>query len=318
MRKLAVICLSIMCFCLGAIAQADENTDRLRALFKKGAGPTEDQLKLHQKWSCTDGVFYIFEASPALGWIVARMNVGHANFLQKFNGLQQMVLKRSDFVHFVRVSEATGDLIIEQALPNEPLYQTHPASVAEPHLKSVGYLECPARMASPISKEAVAVMRAYLPLSGPTVAISEREVAAYQQQLLRGQANVSFERAFTAGLNSWLQDDRDSESLMGLIRAQKQETGEPVVLTPGNPQNLARLENRLDEEFSAIYRLRNRYLDHSTTVLTLQPLEEAAPHGEQPSANWVFSLSVGELSDHQFFAVVDPRDPQKVYNYGFN
>lgn len=261
---------------------AEENNAHLRILFSTGSIPTITALKPHQKWNCTDGVFYIFE--PFTESITARTHVGEAHFLIVSNSLKQIAKKKWDLTHFIRVDEETGDLIIEQTLPDEDFYQMYPQSIAAPDTRNIGYIVCPRDHVSPISTKARALVQSAFSLSNLTVAISEKEIAAYQQQFAQKLNEDAFLQALHAAFKSWLSDSTDGESFLQNIPEQ--------------------------EQWMTILNQRN-------AVLTLLAPTEIAPRGERPNQNWIFVLSIPTLSDHQFFAVFNPAK-QKVYNYGFN
>lgn len=277
-----ILFIFVFYFCMSMGLCAEENNAHLRILFSAGSIPTITALKPHQKWNCTEGVFYIFEMLPEN--ITAQTHSGQVNFLIASNSLKQIAKKKWDLTNFIRVRAETGDLIIEQTLPDEDFYHLYPESIAVPDARNVGYIVCPIQQVSPISKKARALVQSAFSLPNLTVAISEKEIATYQHQFLQKQNEDAFEQALYRAFKSWLSDATDAESFL---------------------QNVP---NR--EQWMTV-------LNQRDAVLTLLPSTEIAPRGERPTQNWIFVLSIPTLSDHQFFAVVNTVK-QTVYNYGFN
>lgn len=296
MRRL-VFCLLALVSSFCTVSRADENWLRLRTLFGEGGLPSEASLKLHQKWSCTDGIFYIFDATKK--GITAYTSSGQIDFLITPKSLKQVIQRKESITSFIRVLQTTGDLMVEQTLLAEPYNTTLPLALSDENQKTIGYAECQAGQASPLLKKEATrfTQTSVVPLSRLMVAISEKEVVDYEQQLLQGRHTTSFQKALATALQSYFTDGSDPESLLVAISE----------ITEPNTENTT---NTRAEQ------LKN-YLNQKGTLLTLLPLEETAPHGERPSANWIFVLSIEGLPDHQFFAVYNPAS-QKVYSYGFN
>jgi hypothetical protein len=126
----------------------------------------------------------------------------------------------------------------------------------------------------------------YLPLTCP-----EREIKA------QSSSGVPFDAALESALRSFLEDDSDVESPLSLVRGEAEEKGM-------GPVELLR-----------------RYMNQAASSLVLVPREgpDSHPeHGESVVKNWVFRLSLPQLSDHIYWAVVDRSGLKPTYNYGFN
>lgn len=119
----------------------------------------------------------------------------------------------------------------------------------------------------------------------------------HEQVALDG--SVCLQDAIKKGLESLLTDSSDAESPLALV-----------------------LELVSDE--SAARAALQDFLNRGSTHFALVPLVwnhqpgiYPAEHGESVESNWVFFMSVSDLSDHLFWSIV-PRDGSAVTNYGFN
>ncbi len=129
------------------------------------------------------------------------------------------------------------------------------------------------------------------------ITLSFPQIDVDEQVALDG--SVCLQGAIRRALDSLLTETSDDESPLSLI------------------------VDLLDDESAAQAALAD-YLNRSSTRLALVPRvwrDEAGVYlpenGESVETNWVFFMTVGDLSDHLFWAIV-PRDGGAVTNYGFN
>lgn len=61
-----------------------------------------------------------------------------------------------------------------------------------------------------------------------------------------------------------------------------------------------------------------KYLVLKQTKIQYLKCDFKPPYGELRKSNYIFSLQVPSLSDHQFFIVIPKNDLQKGYVYGIN
>ncbi len=115
--------------------------------------------------------------------------------------------------------------------------------------------------------------------------------------------------ALRAALASFLEDGESPESPRRLAM-------NIYELWPGEvPHAEALLDSRLREHMDAgEIRLLPAYETLNEDDIDFNPPAEGEPSAE----NWIFGLSLPELSDHYFWAIVDRRGQNPSYNYGFN
>jgi hypothetical protein len=114
-------------------------------------------------------------------------------------------------------------------------------------------------------------------------------------QSISFENKVSFEDALRDALRSFMEDDTDLESPLGLIKD----------------------DFRSSEEERKVILF--DYLNKPSTFLRLVAVEVGYPeHGESIKKNWVFQLVIKSYSDHLYWAIVDRAGKHPVYNFGFN
>jgi hypothetical protein len=125
--------------------------------------------------------------------------------------------------------------------------------------------------------------------------------AAINKQMSLG-GKVTFTEALSSAIRSFLEDDSNIESPLGLI-----------LNDPGSFD----LPNDVTKAV-ATEKLRS-YLNEGG-VLTLYPTAKrsTAENGENVNENWIFELSLGAMSGTIFWAIVPRSGDPKVYNYGFS
>ena len=141
-----------------------------------------------------------------------------------------------------------------------------------------------------------------LGLSELTNAIDLSEVEA-QAEAFPG--SVGFMSALEQAMTSFLSDDDDLESPLGVASFVAEVTWEP-----DNP------EGQTFEEATLAVLI--DHLNRSSASISLVPIGQTAEYGESVTDNWVFFLTIDELSDHLYWAIVDRQGVSATYNYGFN
>ena len=116
---------------------------------------------------------------------------------------------------------------------------------------------------------------------------------------------TDFMTALDLAMTSFLTDDDDIESPLGIASFVAEATW-----TEDNP------EGQTFEEATRAALI--DHLNRPTASISLVPIGQTAEHGEPVDANWVFFLTIDELSDHLYWAIVDRQGVVATYNYGFN
>jgi hypothetical protein len=116
---------------------------------------------------------------------------------------------------------------------------------------------------------------------------------------------IDFMTALDLAMTSFLTDDDDIESPLGIATFVAEATWDP-----DNP------EGQTFEEATLAALL--DHLNRPTASISLVPIGQTAEHGESVVDNWVFFLTIDELSDHLYWAIVDRQGVTATYNYGFN
>ncbi|MEA5580150.1 lamin tail domain-containing protein [Nodularia harveyana UHCC-0300] len=124
--------------------------------------------------------------------------------------------------------------------------------------------------------------------------------AVNKQMSLGGK--VTFTEAVSLAIQSFLEDDNEIESPLGLI-----------MNDPGSFDLTGDVTKAMATE-----KVRS-YLNEGG-VLTLYPTAElsTAENGETVEENWIFELSLPAMGDTIFWAIVPRSGEEKVYNYGFS
>lgn len=110
--------------------------------------------------------------------------------------------------------------------------------------------------------------------------------------------SVNYEDALRAGLKSFLTDNSSVDSPLSLVG-----------------------DLELDELPAGCNATNNRelllcYANSPTTEIGLMKLGDTAENGETATANWVFTMYLGNLSEAFHYAIVDRAGRSPVYNYG--
>ena len=113
--------------------------------------------------------------------------------------------------------------------------------------------------------------------------------------------NVTFEDALRFAVKSFMEDDRDLESPL-------------FIMKDGSDMTEQEAKELLFE-----------YLNSPDTSLELVSTDPDAGYpetfptnGESIQENWIFYLYIASLSDHLHFAIVKRSGERPTYNYGFN
>ena len=139
-----------------------------------------------------------------------------------------------------------------------------------------------------------------------TVVVNPADVA---EQAALANNKVSFEQALDRAIVSFLSDYTHPESPGSIV-------ANVFGLFPGEVDNaLVKINFKLSELFdNGELRLLPNLVWNDDEDYDFNQPEEREPVAD----NWIFSLSLFDLSDHIFWVII-PRDGKsKVYNYGFN
>lgn len=139
-----------------------------------------------------------------------------------------------------------------------------------------------------------------------TVLVSPRDV---EEQVALPNNKVSFEQALDKAMISFLSDYSHPESPGAIVV-------NVFELFPGEVENAeVQIGFKLAEFFdNGELRLLPNVIWNDEEDVDFNPPENREPVAD----NWIFSLSLFDLSDHIFWVII-PRDSvSKVYNYGFN
>ncbi|WP_353929298.1 lamin tail domain-containing protein [Okeanomitos corallinicola TIOX110] len=125
--------------------------------------------------------------------------------------------------------------------------------------------------------------------------------SAINKQMSLG-GKVTFTEALSLAIQSFLEDDNEIESPLGLI-----------LNDPGSFDLAGDVTKAMATE-----KVRS-YLNEGG-VLTLYPTAKrnTAENGETVEENWIFELSLPAMGDTIFWAIVPRAGEKKVYNYGFS
>lgn len=135
-----------------------------------------------------------------------------------------------------------------------------------------------------------------------TVDVSVSEVDA---QAAAYASTVDFISALEAAMVSFLTDDSDIESPLGIAYFVAEGSWDP---------NNAEGQTFEEATFEALV----DHLNRPTASLALVPIGQTAEHGESVADAWIFFLTIDDLSDHLYWAIVDRQGIDGTYNYGFN
>lgn len=142
-------------------------------------------------------------------------------------------------------------------------------------------------------------------LSEYGLSIEKTEFSIHEINKQESTSKVLFINALREALDSFLNDDADYES----------------------PNSIAQeviydiYENSLEMSYVEIKRAASIELKKmmiNSMYLRLLTPSESPEHGESPIKNWIFHISIEDLSDHLFWAVVSKDGLSKTYSYGFN
>jgi hypothetical protein len=115
--------------------------------------------------------------------------------------------------------------------------------------------------------------------------------------------NIQFEDALRLALKSYLNDYSDQESPLAIIYSLKNNCDGNEI----TPEAAKELKPELRD-----------FLNQPATALRLLNIGEK-PEGEgNPETSWIFSLTMPQMYDVEYFAVVDRLGKTPVFNYGFN
>lgn len=137
-------------------------------------------------------------------------------------------------------------------------------------------------------------------LNVPNLNVIASYRAINEQMSLPG--NVTFTQALHLALESFLNDDDDIESPLGLIR------NDPGAFGLPNNATKAKAKKKL-----------RAYINDGATLTLYPTARRSTPEkGESVEENWIFELRIHQLSDHLHWAIVPRSGEKNVYNYGFS
>ncbi|NOU28259.1 MAG: hypothetical protein HOO96_10190 [Polyangiaceae bacterium] len=113
-------------------------------------------------------------------------------------------------------------------------------------------------------------------------------------------SRVKFEPALRDALKSFLTDGDDPESPLGIV------SGLDSSELPEGCRARADSEKLLC------------FANDPETHIGLLKIGDSAEQGETVSDHWIFTMYLGNLSDHGHWAIVDRKGVEATYNYGFN
>jgi hypothetical protein len=123
--------------------------------------------------------------------------------------------------------------------------------------------------------------------------------SAINKQMAMG-SKVTFVGALKLAINSFLEDDSQTESPLGQI------------LNDPGAYGLAKGADK-----AAAIKVLRSYLNQPTSTVTLQTAKSQYPpeNGEKVDANWIFLLQLKEMSG-LYWVIVDRSGALSAYNYG--
>lgn len=135
------------------------------------------------------------------------------------------------------------------------------------------------------------------------------EVAA---QMALPNNTISFEQALRNALNSFLKDGEHIESPRSLVENVHE-------LFRDRFENEAAWDAALTAKVREYLSENSQLAHHPLRALTDdEALFNRPENGETTAQNWIFQLSLRNLSDHVYWAISDRTGVKPTYNYGFN
>ncbi len=104
---------------------------------------------------------------------------------------------------------------------------------------------------------------------------------------------INFKTALNLAMKSFMNDDEDCESPLGLVLDES---------------------NSMAEAKQTLF----SFLNRPSTSIDLFATWQTPEHGESVLENWVFVLNMDDYTDHIHWAIVDRSGKTTTYNYGFN
>ena len=121
---------------------------------------------------------------------------------------------------------------------------------------------------------------------------------------IRNGEKVTFLDALESGIRSFIEDGEDNQSPVGVIEL------EPETFDLPTEADRAKVSEAI-----------RGYMNLPSSELTLLHQDsdsEILPKQEESiEENWIFYLSLPDLCYNLFWAIIDRKGTQKIYNYGF-
>lgn len=131
-------------------------------------------------------------------------------------------------------------------------------------------------------------------LTKTKIELPQTEIDKQARQL---PSEVAFDAALRSGLESFLEDDSDPESPLGLV----------ADVDADDPCHRSTKKATL-----------KCFVDSPDATIGMLKVGESAEQGEKTADAWIFTMYLGNLSDHGHWAIVDRKGVAATYNYGFN
>ncbi len=145
-----------------------------------------------------------------------------------------------------------------------------------------------------------------LQLEGLRIVYDEGDI---QEQEALPDNKLPFVDAFEAALRSFLNDDDNIESPRSIV----------IEVFNLFPEDVEDAETKIQEKLRHFFRTGRLQLLPDLIWKDDADYEFYPPEDREPTAeNWIFSLSLPDLSDHIYWAIVDRTGKEPAYNYGFN
>ncbi len=143
-------------------------------------------------------------------------------------------------------------------------------------------------------------------IKGLTLTCDEAQI---QAQNALPASKMKFEQALDKAIQTILTDDKNPESPRSLVK-------DVFSLSPSQPNGEANLQAKIKELLGSgsLRLLPNVDWSDMEKDYGFFPPE----NGETAADNWVFFLSLPELSDHLYWVIIDRQGSKAPYVYGFN
>ena len=171
-------------------------------------------------------------------------------------------------------------------------------------LLTIGLLINLTLFAQEVTRQQIEAVLEEFNLSGLNIQLPLEEINRQNKQM---NNNVDFLNALRMALASFITDGESNESPKSLLIEFAFEHFGLEYEFPYSEQ----VEKRSQE-------LVKQFMLQQSSVLSILGQAEQAEFGETTENYWIFTLYLGDLSDHYYWAIVDREGIVPTYNYGFN